>query len=144
MRKFLLGWILSSAVMYGFSYLWHAFLLTDLKDIEYPLPLFLTLAAVAYLFIGGLIYWSFNYLVDNKLMEFDTKIPFKSLVLGGVVGLLVFLVLFLFGLNFNTHGLEHLLVDLVWQVFEQSMGGLVVALVTIYHVRKQQLKAEGA
>lgn len=140
----LAAWILSAAVMYGLSYLWHGYLLTDIHDIVYPKPLFFTIAAVVYLVIAFIIYGVFNYLVDNKIMTFDTKIPLKAMALGAVMGGLVFLITFLSGLSFNSHGMEHVAVDLVWQVFEQCMGGLTVAGVYIYDVRKAQLKAEGA
>ncbi len=144
MRKTLLAWLLSSIVMYGFSYLWHAYLLTDLQDVEYPLPLFLILGGIVYLLIGGALFGLLNYLVNNKLITFDNKFPWKAMCLGAILGFSVYLITFILGLSFNPHGVEHILVDFLWQMFEQAMGGLVVALAFIYDARKSQLEFEGA
>ena len=143
MRKLLLSWLFSSAVMFGLAYLWHAYLLTDIQDIKYPLTLFLILAGIVYLLLGGALFGILNYLVTNKLFDFDNKFPWKSMLVGAILGFSVYLVTFILGLSFNPHGFEHILVDFVWQMFEQAMGGLVVALVFIYDARKAQLEFEG-
>jgi len=144
MRKLLLSWLLSSAVMFGLFYLWHAYLLTDIHDVEYSITLFLILTGIVYLLLGGALYGILNYLVTNKLFDFNNKFPWKSMLVGAILGFSVYLITFILGLSFSPHGLEHILVDFVWQMFEQAMGGLVVALAFIYDARRAQFEFEGA
>jgi len=144
MRKFILSWFLSSAVMFGLSYLWHAYLLTDMKDVTYPLTVFLILAALVYFMIGGVLYGLINYLVNNGLVDPKSNFLVKNMMLGAVVGFCFYLITFILGLSFNPHGIEHIIADFVWQMFEQSVGGLVISLVFVYDARKSQLEHEGA
>ena len=130
--------------MFGLSYLWHAYILTDINDVEYPLTMFLILAAIVYLMIGGVLYGILSYMLNNGLIDLKTKFPLKSMALGAVVGFCFYLITFILGLSFNPHGVEHIIADFIWQMCEQSIGGLVIALVFIYDVRKTQLEHEGA
>jgi len=130
--------------MFGLAYLWHAYLLTDIDDIKYPLPFFLVLASIVYLLIGGALFGIVNYLVTNKILAFNNMFPWKSMAIGAVLGFSVYLITFILGLSFNAHGFEHIMVDFVWQMFEQAIGGLVVALAFIYDARRAQLEFEGA
>ena len=144
MRRLILSWFLSSAVMFGLSYLWHAYLLTDINDVTYPLSMFLILAAMVYVMIGGVLYGALSYLVNNSLIDLKTNFPLKSMAVGAVVGFCFYLITFILGLSFNPHGVEHIIADFMWQMCEQSIGGLVISLVFIYDARKAQLEHEGA
>jgi hypothetical protein len=58
------------------------------------------------------------------------------------VGFFVYLVIFVLGISFAKHGMVHVLVDVLWQMFEQGVGGLAVSLGIIYDMRQSYLEAE--
>jgi hypothetical protein len=67
-----------------------------------------------------------------------------AMLIGAATGFAVYLVIFVLGMSFADHGVMHALVDVVWQMFEQGLGGLAVSLGIIYDMRQQFLEHERA
>jgi hypothetical protein len=142
-RGFLVPWLLSAAVMYGLSYVWHGLALTDLEELNMPLGLYMGLTTLVYLVIGFVL----TVLIDQGLLHDYIKLkkgfPFVSFLLGGVIGFLVYLTVLTLGISFSASNVKHVLVDIIWQMVEQGFGGLMVSFGIIYDVRRIQVEMEG-
>jgi TRAP-type mannitol/chloroaromatic compound transport system permease small subunit len=64
------------------------------------------------------------------------------MLLAAAVGFFVYLLIFVLGMSFAKQGMMHVVVDILWQMFEQSMGGLMVSLGMIYDMHKRFLDQE--
>lgn len=126
-KRFYLGWIFSSILMFACSYLWHGIVLNDYSLINYPLGIYLVSAAVVYLVIGFLLNRIF---VAEFLDRFSQKAVPRGLLSGVTLGVIVYMIALVVGVTF-TKGLDpkYMLLDVIWQAIEQSVGGLVVGLV---------------
>jgi len=123
-NKFFFSWLICTLVMLGASYAWHGLFLNDLIRLDYSINLFYALAATAYVVLGFFLTVAIYYIKSGKNSYIN------GLAIGGGMGLLVYFLAFVFGISFNsTIELEMILVDATWQVFEQSIGGLVCGLV---------------
>lgn len=142
-RRILVPWLLSSVVMYGLSYVWHGIALNDLQEIAMPLTLYLVLSAMVYLAIGLGMTLLLHYALSFELISMREAFPFKAMALGGVVGFLVYLVVFILGMSFAAHNAMHIAVDVLWQMLEQGIGGLMVSLGIIYDLHRTHLEVEG-
>lgn len=115
--------------MYGLSYIWHAEVLNDFLKIPYPINLYLTVSAVVYLGIS-LIITVLTYAAKKM------KDSFKyGIVIGAIIGVFIYAIAFVFGVSFSTtFDIKYIVVDAVWQAFEQSFGGLICGWVyrTLY------------
>jgi hypothetical protein len=143
-RRILLPWLLSSAAMYGLSYLWHGIALTDLSELKVPMALYLALSGVVYLLIGAGITAAVHWSIVHEWISLKTGFPFWSALVGAVVGFMVYLLVFTLGMSFASHALRHVVVDVLWQMFEQAIGGLLVSLGIIYDMHRSFLEAERA
>ncbi len=113
--------------MFLLSYVWHGIFLTDFSRLSYPKELFLIFAVFVYLIIGFVVAKA----IDVKFLQdhFKRKPVIKGLVAGAALGSVFFLVSTVVGVSFSTGSkLENLLLDVCWQVIEQSAGGAVVGL----------------
>lgn len=126
-KRFMLGWIFSSIVMFALSYLWHGVVLNDYSLISYPLGVYLVSAGIVYLVIGFLLNRIF---IAEFLDRYSTKAVPRGLLAGVSLGVIVYMVALVVGVTF-TKGLDlkYLVLDVIWQAFEQCAGGLVVGLV---------------
>lgn len=126
-KRFYLGWIFSSILMFLCSYLWHGVVLNDYSLINYPLGIYLVSAGVVYLVIGFLLNRIF---VAEFIDRFSQKAIPRGLLSGVTLGVLVYMIALVVGVTF-TKGLDpkYMVLDVVWQAIEQSVGGLVVGLV---------------
>ena len=142
-RGFLVPWIFSALVMYVLSYLWHGIFLTDLEELTIPLGLYFVLAAIVYLAIG----FALTLFVDQALLhgwiELKSGFPIVSFLFAGVLGFLLYLLVFVLGISFSASEAKHVLVDILWQVAEQGIGGACVALGIIHDMRRTQVEMEG-
>lgn len=143
-RRILVPWLLSSVVMYGLSYVWHGIALTDLQELTVPLTLYLLLAAMVYLALGLGMTLIMHYALSYELISMREAFPFKAMALGGAVGFLVYLVVFILGISFAAHNAMHIVVDVLWQMLEQSIGGLMVSFGIIYDLHRTHLEVEGS
>ncbi|MBZ0206969.1 MAG: hypothetical protein K8H89_11640 [Flavobacteriales bacterium] len=135
---------MSSAVMLGISYAWHGLALTDISDLRVDPWLYLGLSSLAYLCIGLILTLTIHFLIAREWLSLKTAFQLKAMLVGGGVGVLVYLVMLLSGLSFASHGIEHVVVDLIWQIIEQGIGGLMVSLGIIYDLHRRFMEAERA
>ena len=126
-KRFLIGWIVCSLIMFGLSYLWHGVFLNDYELITYPMGIYLTAASIAYLFIGFVVSRAF-------LIEYFDKISRHPLVRGPLIGfacgVLMYVIATVLHVSFNKDmDMKYLVLDITWQGIEQAFGGFVVGLV---------------
>lgn len=133
-KRFLIGWIISSVVMFGLSYLWHGVFLNDYQlfiDNHRPgsvqLMVYIGAAVIAYLFIGFLVSKAF-------LLKYFDKISHHPLLRGPAAGFACGLLVYIISIvvQFNITGpfdAKSVFLDFVWQGIEQSIGGFVVGIV---------------
>jgi hypothetical protein len=126
-KRFLISWIITSIGMFILSYVWHGIVLNDFSRLSYPTGIFLAFAALTYLIIGFVVVKVF----EAKFLEkfFYHRLFFKGIVKGILCGFMFFILANVVGVSFNTGtGIKNLLFDLGWQMFEQGVGGGIVAL----------------
>ena len=110
--------------MFSISYIWHGVILNDFLKIQYPLNLFLSLAIVVYLAIGAMMAAVYS------ILEVERGYVKKAVIVGVLTGLLIYAIVFLFGISFNGYfDIDHIIVDFSWQTIEQGIGGLVLGVV---------------
>jgi hypothetical protein len=143
-RRILAPWLLSAAVMFILSAVWHGWALTDLDEIKIDKGLYWLLSGLAYLALGLgmtlLVHWG----IMREWIKLKNGFPWMGMLIGCVVGAVVYLVVLLAGFSFADHGVQHVVADVLWQVFEQAMGGLMVALGIIYDLNRTFMETEKA
>jgi len=126
-KRFMLGWIFSSIVMFALSYLWHGIILNDYELIRYPMGIYLVSAGVVYLVIGFLLNRIF---IAEFLDRYTQKALPRGLFTGIGLGIIVYMVALVIGVAFTKSlELKYMALDAFWQTIEQCAGGLVVGLV---------------
>lgn len=126
-KRFYMGWIFTTLVMFGLSYLWHGVFLYDYDMITYNKAIYFTAASIAYIFIGFLVSRAF-------LMPFFDKITrqpvLRGFAVGFACGILVYIIATAVHVTFNKDmDLKYLLLDITWQGIEQAFGGMMVGIV---------------
>jgi MFS family permease len=123
----MLGWILSSILMFAVSYVWHGIVLNDFERISYPFEVYLVSAGVVYLVIGFLMSRIF---IAEFLDRYAEKAVPRGLLTGVGMGVIVFMSALVFGVSFSSLAdPKFLIMDFIWQVVEQTVGGLTVGLI---------------
>jgi MFS family permease len=126
-KRFMIGWILSSILMFAVSYVWHGIVLNDFARISYPFEIYMISAGVIYLVIGFLMSRIF---IAEFLDRYSEKAVPRGLMTGTATGVIVFMSTLVFGVSFSTIAdPKMLLMDFVWQAVEQTIGGLTIGLV---------------
>ena len=143
-RRILIPWLASAVLMFGLSYLWHGVALNDLRELRTPIGLYVVLSGLVYLVIGLGITVLMHQCIGHEWISLKQGFPLKGMLLGAVVGFVVFLVAFIFGMSFTDRHLVHVLADVAWQMVEQALGGLVVSLGIIYDLHQTFLENERA
>lgn len=141
-RRLLLPWLLSAVVMYGLSYVWHGLVLTDLQELRIPLTLYMILAGIVYTLIGLGLTLATHVAIGHEWINLKRGFPAMAMLLGAAAGFVVYLLVFILGMSFTKHGVEHVVVDALWQMLEQGLGGLMVSLGIIYDMHKTFLEEE--
>lgn len=121
-KWFLICWIASAVLMYGMSYLWHGVLLNDYIHIKYPMWMYFLLSGVVYLVIGLLLTYMYKYTYTHKTQ-------YKGMMLGSFVGFFIYLIAFVLGVSFSQTSIDHIVVDFIWQMVEQGIGGASVGFI---------------
>jgi hypothetical protein len=132
-RRFIVAFLFSTFVMMGLSFIWHGVMLNDLIYIPSPHYLFYSLAILAYLFIGFCLTFVFTYL------SMGIGIKMKGSLMGLALGFFIYLIAFVLGVSFKGSGTEHVVVDFLWQMIEQGIGGSVVGGVYALARRRDQI-----
>lgn len=122
-KRFFASWALSTIAMAGLSWAWHGFILNDLLFIPRPVELFYGLALLTYVAIGFVLTFAYTYL------SMGIGIRLKGFFMGLALGFFLYLVAFVLGVSFKGSGTPHVVVDFLWQMVEQGVGGAIVALV---------------
>lgn len=132
-KRFFIAWGLSVFVMICLSFLWHGLLLNDLIHIPQPHFLFYSLGLLAYSVIGFTLTFVYVYL------SMGIGIRMKGGLMGTALGFFIYLIAFVFGLSFKGTGTEHVVVDFIWQMIEQGIGGGVVGFVYAMAKRRDKV-----
>lgn len=129
-KRFMIGWILSSIVMFALSYVWHGVVLNDYELISYPFEIYLVSAGVVYLVLGFLISRIF---IAEFLDRYSEKAIVRGLLTGVGLGVIAYMTALVLGVSFSK-GLDpkFMALDIFWQVIEQTAGGLTVGLVYLF------------
>jgi len=126
-KRFLFSWILSAIFMFAISYIWHGLFLNDIKNLKYPMGIFLTSAAFVYLAIGFVLVKLFS---SDMVITLIRHFFLRGLVVGAASGLLLYMIALVLGVTFTKSiTLTSIIVDVPWQVFEQVVGGIVISTV---------------
>jgi hypothetical protein len=132
-RRFFVAWIFSAIAMMGLSLFWHGIVLNDLIYIPKPHALFYALAFLAYTVIGFALTFVFTYL------SMGIGIKMKGSLMGLAMGFFIYLVAFVLGISFKGNGTEHVVVDFMWQMIEQGLGGGVIGSVYMLARRRERV-----
>ncbi len=141
-RHILLPALLSAGVMFLVSWLWHGYALTDLEELKIPLPLYFSLAGLIYLVLGFGMTFFIHTALQYEWISLKTGFPVSSTLVGAAIGFFVYLLIFILGMSFTKSGMVHVVVDVLWQMLEQGLGGLMVSLGIIYDMHQRYLEAE--
>lgn len=126
--RFYLSWLLSALVMFALFFLWHGVFLNDFKRIQFPLFWFQIFAAFTYLLFGIALYLLF----ESHLMKKVRNLALRGVVSGLIFGFTVFMVASIVNISLTRHlSINHLMVDCVWQIVEQIIGGMVLVLLKV-------------
>jgi hypothetical protein len=127
--RFFLSWVVSAIVMFSLFYSWHGIFLNDFKRIQFPLFWFVTFAAFTYLIFGAGIYFLFESQLLRKIRNFFLR----GLTCGVLAGFSLFMIATIVNISLTRHlSMQHLMIDCVWQVSEQSIGAMVIVLFKIF------------
>ncbi len=143
-RRILFPWIASALVMYGLSFLWHGLALNDLRDLKIPIGLYVILSATVYLILGLGVTLAMHQAIQHAWIGIRQGFPGKGFLLGAALGFVVYLIALIFGMSFTDRKVMHMVVDALWQMVEQGVGGLVVSLGIIYDLHQNFLENERA
>ncbi len=143
-RHIVLPALLSALLMFGMSYVWHGLALTDLQELKIPLTLYFVLALLVYLVLGLVLTLVVHKAIQYEWISLKGAFPFMAALIGTVAGFFVYLVIFVLGMTFTKHGMMHVVVDILWQMVEQGLGGLAVSLGIIYDMHKRFMDQERA
>ena len=130
--------------MFLISWLWHGVALTALEELRIPVGLYLCLAGLVYILLGFAMTFCIHTAILHEWISLKQAFPFTSMLLGAVFGFCVYLVIFVLGMSFTKGGMIHVVADVIWQMVEQGIGGLMVSLGIIWDMHKRYLESERA
>jgi hypothetical protein len=123
--RFFLSWIFSAIVMFTLFYVWHGIFLNDFKRIQFPLPWFVTFAALTYLILGAGIF----FLYESRAMKKVKSLALRAALCGLIGGFSLFMVATIVNISLTSRlSMQHLMIDCVWQMTEQVVGAMVIFL----------------
>lgn len=128
--RFYISWIVSAILMYAAFYIWHGVFLNDINSITFPKLIFLGLAAIVYLVIAVILYKIFE---TNLMSKYFYSPMLRGIMSGIILGFFLFAFVTVLGISFTkNHSLTNILVDCVWQIIEQMLGGAIIGLGKIF------------
>jgi hypothetical protein len=127
--RFYVAWIISAGLMYLLFYGFHGILTNDIQKVSIPKPAFLSVAGVVYLILG----FGLNVLLDATFFKKEAKnIYTRALIAGPVVAIFLYAIAMVVGISFSAKfTLFNLLVDVGWQIFEQTVGTVAIAFIKV-------------
>ena len=121
------SWILSTLIMFILSYTWHGLFLNDLKNLKYPLGIYLISATFVYLMIGFVLVKLFS---SETMVNLIRHFFLRGVAVGAASGLLLYMVALVLGVTFTKSiTITSIIVDVPWQIFEQMVGGFIISTV---------------
>ena len=136
--RFFVSWIVSAVLMYAAFYFWHGIFLNDLNNISFPKALFLLLAALVYLVVSFVLYRVYEMRLLN---QFISSTLLRGVASGIIVGFVLFAATTVLGISFTRHmTMTYMLVDCLWQMAEQVLGGVIIAIgkAVLYEPRREE------
>jgi hypothetical protein len=126
---FLIGWIVSALLMYALFYVFHGILTNDMLKISIPRSVFLTVAGVVYLLLA----LAMSLLLEASFFKKEVKnIYARAFIAGPLTGIFLYAVALIVGISFSAKfSLINMMVDIGWQVCEQTLGIAVIAFVKV-------------
>lgn len=143
-RRILLPWCVSAFTMVALSNLWHGIILNDLADLKVPVALYICLSLLVYFIIGLGLTVAIQQALVHEWITLKRGFPWMGMLIGAVVGFTVYLIAFIFGMSFTNHRLMHVVVDVLWQMFEQGFGGMAVTWGILWDLHRGFMEAERA
>ena len=123
--RFFVSWIFCALVMFSLFYAWHGIFLNDFKRIKFPISWFIMFAAVTYLIFGAGIYLLF----ESQIMLGIRNTFIRGLSCGVIAGFSLFMIATVVNISLTKHlSVQHLMVDCLWQIAEQTVGAMVVVV----------------
>jgi len=119
-KRIIISTLLAMVVMMVLSFIWHGMVLNDFKNLTLAFPVFIILSSIVYFLIS----LALNFTLFK--LEFHEHITSKRILLGGIIGFSIYLVVFTLGLSYQERGMKHIIIDFLWQMFEQGIGALIV------------------
>lgn len=110
-----------AALMFCLSYVWHGVLLNDYSNIRIPMWLYFSLSAFVYLIIGIVLNFLYRYTQIREMR-------YRGLLIGASLGFFIYMIAFVLGVSFSQSSAPHIVVDFIWQMMEQGIGGASLGL----------------
>ena len=124
--RFFLSWILGSVIMYGLFYMWHGVFLNDFKKISFPITWLLIFTAVAYVTISYILYAVYESRPMKNIYNYFVRGIASGVFLGTIIFIISTVVTISLSKNLSP---KHLMLDCAWQIAEQTIGGISLALI---------------
>jgi len=73
--------------------------------------------------------------IDSRILEkyFKRKPLIRGAIAGALCGIALFMIATVVGISFSTGSrIENMLLDISWQIVEQTIGGIVVGLTHVF------------
>jgi hypothetical protein len=137
--RFYFGWLLSAVLMYLAFYVFHGVITNDILKLSIPKTLFLSVAAVVYLIVA----FGMSLLFKSTSLKKNIRNPYKrSLLVGILTALFMYGVAFTVGISFSFNvTMLNLLVDVSWQLIEQSIVAFFISFANIIFYREEDQHA---
>lgn len=127
--RFYISWLLGSICMYLLFYFWHGVFLNDFKKINFPFEWLIGFTVIAYFAISFILYAVY----ESKPMKNIYNFFIRGVVSGALVGFLIFIISIVITISISRHlTMKHLMLDCVWQICEQIIGGLIISTVKVF------------
>lgn len=127
--RFLFSWIFCALVMFSLFYMWHGIFLNDFKRMQLPVSWFVVFAAFTYLTLGAGMYFLYEASVMKKVRNF----LIRGLICGLIAGFTLFMIATIVNISLTKHlSVNHLMIDCIWQISEQTVGAFVIVLFKIF------------
>lgn len=127
--RFFVSWLLGSVLMYTLFYSWHGIFLNDFKKINFPFTWLIIFTSIAYITISFVLYAVY----ESKPMKNVFNFFVRGILSGLLVGFIIFVVSTVVTISISRNlSAEHLMLDCVWQMVEQTIGGLLLGVVKVF------------
>lgn len=115
--------------MYALFYVFHGILTNDMLKISIPRSVFLTVAGVVYLLLA----LGMSLLLEASFFKKEVRnIYVRAFIAGPLVGIFLYGVALVVGISFSAKfSLINMLVDIGWQICEQTLGITLIAFVKV-------------